>query len=202
MIIGIAGGSSRGKTSFAEALHERTKSRSCIFNLDNFYKEIDPSLGSNHNWDHPNSFDVDKIKETLLKWKQRQPQTIQKYNFSLYSYLNVLDLPTCNVLIVEGLYAFYYPELNDLIDYKIFIDCDSDTALKRRILRDINERGYDLALVLKRYENYVKPMYETYVVKQKKMADFVVINSGNISTSQLRVLNILEKFIATNDIQT
>lgn len=57
----------------------------------------------------------------------------------------------------------YDERIRDLCDLKIFIHCDADIALARRILRDIKERGRDVNEVLNRYNKFVKEDYEKYV---------------------------------------
>ena len=72
-----------------------------------------------------------------------------------------------DVVLFEGILAFYSQDLLDLMDLKIFVDADSDTRLGRRckyilfiliknniltlsiVRRDIAERGRDLTYVLK-----------------------------------------------------
>lgn len=62
----------------------------------------------------------------------------------------------------------------DLFDLKIFIHCDLDVALGRRILRDISERGRDVSEVLKRYNRFVKPDFEKFVKPQIKFVDLII----------------------------
>jgi len=37
-----------------------------------------------------------------------------------------------DVVLVEGILAFYWPELRDNYDMKLFVDTDADTRLARR----------------------------------------------------------------------
>jgi len=37
-----------------------------------------------------------------------------------------------DVVIVEGILAFYFPAIRDLFHMKLFVDTDSDTRLARR----------------------------------------------------------------------
>ena len=50
----------------------------------------------------------------------------------------------------------YDERIWNLFDLKIFIYCDSDIALARRILRDIKDRGRSVESVLNRYNKFVK----------------------------------------------
>jgi len=67
-----------------------------------------------------------------------------------------------DVVLLEGILVFYYKEVRDLFDMKLFVDTDADTRLARRVLRDIEERGRDLENVLFQYTNLVKPAFEEF----------------------------------------
>ncbi|KAF8753442.1 uridine kinase family [Rhizoctonia solani] len=60
-----------------------------------------------------------------------------------------------NIIIVEGIMALQDPQLRDLYDVKIFVQCDSDLMLARRIKRDVAERGRDVDGILEQYADIV-----------------------------------------------
>ena len=79
-----------------------------------------------------------------------------------------------------------------LTDLKIFVKCDSDIMLARRITRDVKERGRDLEGILAqyvlvqvlwsshvdellRYLRFVKPAYDDFVLPTSRYADIVRI---------------------------
>jgi len=47
----------------------------------------------------------------------------------------------------------------------MFVICDDDVRLSRRILRDIKERGRDAEGVLNQYNKFVKPSYQVIIHK-------------------------------------
>ena len=69
---------------------------------------------------------------------------------------------------------YHYKKIRDLIDIRIFVDTDSDIRLSRRINRDMLERGRTLKMILKRYENFVKPAYQKYVEATKKYSNIII----------------------------
>ncbi len=91
----------------------------------------------------------------------------------------MLTFSSAPVVVVEGIFVLYYPELTDLLDLKIFIDAKDHIKLKRRIIRDKIERGYDLDDVLYRYEMHVMPTYEKYIAPFKNEADLIVPNNSS-----------------------
>ncbi len=70
------------------------------------------------------------------------------------------------------------PEIRELLDFKIFVDTDADVRLKRRILRDIHERGRALEDILRQYMETVRPMHLEFVEPSKRWADVIVPEGG------------------------
>ena len=85
-----------------------------------------------------------------------------------------LELHCKDILIFEGILSLYDEKIRNLFDLKLFILCDSDVALARRILRDIRDRGRDVNEVLTRYNKFIKKDYEKYVKPQMKYADLII----------------------------
>ena len=57
---------------------------------------------------------------------------------------------------------------------KLFVDCDADTRLSRRVLRDMNEFARPLDNILQYYQKYVKPTFEEFCLPTKKYADVII----------------------------
>jgi uridine kinase len=88
---------------------------------------------------------------------------------------------------VEGIFVFYFPEIARLIDLKIFVDAKEHVKIKRRIIRDNNERGYDLDDVLYRWEHHVAPTYDKFILPLRSEADIIINNNSRFDTG-LQVL--------------
>ena len=83
-----------------------------------------------------------------------------------------------NVIICEGILIFANKKLVEMMDMKVFIDTDSDIRLARRLRRDITERGRDLEGVIKQYNQFVKPMFDYYIMPSMIHADLIVPRGG------------------------
>ena len=44
------------------------------------------------------------------------------------------------IIIMEGIFALFDPDIRKMMDIKIYVDTDDDIRIIRRINRDINER--------------------------------------------------------------
>ena len=77
---------------------------------------------------------------------------------------------------------------------KIFVDADLDVRLARRIRRDMESRGRDLAGILQQYEQFVKPSTETFVVPTKG-DDRVVPRGAENEAGDLLIANHINQLL-------
>lgn len=192
IVIGIAGGTSSGKSTMIGKIKKEFGDVITILSHDFYYKRHDElSLEERRklNYDHPDSFDTDLMIDHIKMLKRWQPIDIPVYDFSIYNRLNetVHVLPS-KVIVVEGILIFENKELRDLFDIKAFIDTDADVRIIRRILRDVKKRGRTLESVIDQYLSSVKPMHEQFVEPSKKYAD-IIIPEGGHNLVALEMLN-------------
>ena len=182
IIIGIAGGTASGKSTFARNIDLKYKDKLTILSHDYYYKNR-PDLTFEErtkiNYDHPNAFDTDLLIEHLKLLKNGQSIEHPVYSYTTHLRENYTERSNpSRVMIVEGILIFENKELRDLMDIKIFIDADSDIRLSRRIIRDVETRGRSLNSVLEQYFTTVKPMHEQFVEPSKKFSDIIVPQGG------------------------
>uniref|UniRef100_A0A1I8A2X2 Uridine kinase n=1 Tax=Steinernema glaseri TaxID=37863 RepID=A0A1I8A2X2_9BILA len=185
-LIGICGGSASGKTTVAKKIIDRLEMPwVTVLSMDSFYKVLSPedhelAAENNYNFDHPDAFDFEALHEVLARLRQGKSVEVPVYDFTTHSRdKNPKVMYGADVLIFEGILAFHNEEINKLIDLKIFVDTDSDTRLARRLQRDIEERGRDIAGVLKQYKDFVKPAFDSFIAPCMKVADIIVPRGGD-----------------------
>jgi uridine kinase len=133
-----------------------------------------------HNFDTPHSIDFEQYAADIRMLQAGETVYREEYTFNNAAKTpKMLTFVSSPVVVVEGIFVLYYPELAELLDLKIFIDAKDHIKLKRRIIRDKVERGYDLDDVLYRYEMHVMPTYEKYIKPFKNEADLIVTNNHN-----------------------
>ena len=157
LIIGIAGGSGSGKTTFAEKVRDNLMDTDlAMIKHDSYYKPHDNlsfDERSKTNFDHPDSLDTKRLINDLMRLKQGLEIKVPVYDFNRHTRLEEVELvKPSRAVIVEGILIFVSKALRDLFDMKIFIDTDSDDRLVRRIRRDMLERGRDLENILHQYD--------------------------------------------------
>lgn len=181
-IVGITGGSACGKTLFLKHLLQAFDQENiCLVSQDNYYKDrsLQPiDLNGVHNFDTPFSIDFDLYRSHILDLKAGKNVEKKEYTFNNPdAESRSLVMQSAPIIIVEGIFVFYYPELAELLDLKIFIETKEHIKLKRRIIRDRDERGYGLEDVLYRYEYHVVPTYDKYIEPFKSDADIIIPNN-------------------------
>lgn len=194
--VGITGGSASGKTLFLEKLLNSFNSNEIsLISQDNYYKPLHLQPKDENgieNFDVPASIDFDAYASDLGKLQTGETVKRKEYTFNNpQKAAKVLTFESTPIIVVEGIFVFYYPELANLLDLKIFIDAKDHIKLKRRIIRDKVERGYDLDDVLYRYENHVMPTYEKYIEPFKNDADLIVPNNHNFD----KALEIIRTYL-------
>lgn len=195
-IIGITGGSASGKTLFLDKLlHAFGPGEVCLISQDNYYKprHLQPLDDKGvYNFDTPHSIDFAQYADDIRNIQNGQTIYRQEYTFNNPNKKpKMLEFAPAPVVVVEGIFVLYYPELANLLDLKIFIDAKEYIKLKRRIVRDKVERGYDLDDVLYRYEMHVMPTYEKYIEPFKSDADLIVPNNRSFD----RALDVIRSYM-------
>jgi uridine kinase len=192
LILGIAGGTGSGKTTVVKQVaHEYHGTDVTVISQDSYYKDTSHLSYEERvkiNFDHPNSIDFDLLKEHLHQLRAGKTIDQPVYSFVEHNRTSeIVKTAPSNVVIVEGILILTQPEIRDLFDIKVYIDCDSDERLIRRLKRDIADRGRDLNEVLDRYQSTLKPMHQQFIEPTKAYAD-VIIPTNRLNEVGIKIL--------------
>ncbi len=181
VIIGIAGGTGSGKSTFTNRLRNEFGDQVAVVYHDNYYKKQDNIPFEERkkvNYDHPDALETDLLIEHLKALKRGESIECPVYDYTVHnrSSQTILIEPK-KIILVEGILLLADQRLRDLLDIKIFVEADADERILRRIVRDVKERGRDLDNIVQQYLTTVKPMHYLYVEPTKARAD-IIINSG------------------------
>ena len=186
-VIGVSGGSGAGKTFFLNSFLENfNQHQVCLVSQDDYYKRVSDNMtveeNRNHNFDLPECIEIEQFEKDVADLLNLKTILKQQYNFNNKSEkAKILEFKSAPILIIEGLFIYHYPKLNQFFDYKIFIDAQEELALERRIKRDAIERGYCLEDVLYKWNNHVLPAYHKYLLPYRSQCDLIVSNNTNDS---------------------
>jgi uridine kinase len=181
-IVGITGGSASGKTYFLHQLLEAfSKDEVCLISQDNYYRtqEFVPKDQNNvENYDLPAAIDFELYAQHIEDLKNGKTVQHKEYVFNNPDIVpKTLTFKPAPIIVVEGIFVFHSQEVSRLLDLRVFIDAKEHVKIKRRIIRDNNERGYDLNDVLYRWENHVAPTYDKFIEPTKYEADIIINNN-------------------------
>ena len=183
LIIGIAGGTGSGKTTVVNKICEQfSQEEVAVLSHDSYYFDSgDLSLEERRrkNFDHPDSIEFDLMIEHVEKLKRGGAIEEPVYSFiTCTRSVETKHVEPRHVLIIEGILCLTSKALRDLMDIKVFVDCDSDIRLSRVIQRDIRERGRNVEQVLARYQKTVRPSHLQFIEPTKRYADIIVPQGG------------------------
>lgn len=181
IIIGIAGGTGSGKSTFTDKLKDLFGDDVTVIYHDNYYRAHDEIPFEERkviNYDHPDSLETELLLEHLKMLKEGKTVQCPIYDFSQHNRSKeFVEINPSSIIILEGILIFADSRLRKLLDIKIFVDADADERILRRVRRDMVERGRDIDNIMEQYLTTVKPMHYLYIEPTRHYAD-IVINSG------------------------
>ena len=179
ILIGIAGGTASGKTTIAQAIESAFCSEEVIIvRQDNYYNSQDHLTFEERistDYDHPNAFDFDLLKDHLKSLSEGKTieQPIYSFNTHTRSSETKTIIPS-RVIILEGILSFADNSLTELMDIKVFVETEADLRFIRRLLRDTVERGRTIEQSINQYLATAKPGHDQFVEPSKKKADIII----------------------------
>ena len=180
-VIGIAGGSGSGKSTFAARLREQFPDSVALISCDNYYRahdDIPLEERRKLNYDAPEALEFDLMVSHLRALKRGEAVDCPVYDFALHNRSDkILRIDPKPVIIVDGILILSDPALRETFDLRIYVETDADERILRRARRDMEVRGRKIDDIMAQYLTTVKPMHEQYVEPSKKHAD-LILNGG------------------------
>ena len=199
--LGVAGGTGSGKTTVAERILDGVgRDRIAFLAHDSYYKDVEwrsEQQLQQHNFDHPDALDNELLVKHIEALKQGIAVEVPVYDFVVHRRTDeTIPVEPRPVILVEGILLFAEPALRKLLDFKIFVDTDSDVRLARRIRRDIRDRGRTVEDVLRQYMTTVRPMHLEFAEPSKRWADVIVPEGGDNVVALDMVMARVEQLLA------
>lgn len=195
-IIGIAGGTGSGKTTVVKKLVAALPpDYVAVVPLDSYYNDTSHlTLDERHaiNFDHPDAFDWKLLTQQVNELRQGKAIEQPTYSYLICNRLpETIHIEPKPVIIIEGIMTLINKRLRDMMDLKVFVDCDGDERLIRNIQRDTIDRGRTVSMVVDRYLAVLKPMHEQFIEPTKRFADIIIPQGGE----NLKGIGILCKYV-------
>lgn len=181
-VIGIAGSSGSGKTFFLKSfLNHFDQDQITLISQDDYYIPANTKTKEEnrlYNFDLPTAINREAFYKDIKDLFEGKTVYKEEYTFNNPDLKpKMLEIKPAPILIVEGLFIFHYAEINNLLNYRVFLDADEEVALRRRLKRDLIERGYDEEDVMYKWVEHVVPAYNEYLLPFREKCDEVVVNN-------------------------
>jgi uridine kinase len=188
-LIGIAGGSGSGKTTFSNKILRQfsniDKNAVALLHQDSYYLHELPlnlKIHGEWNFDHPAAFDWPLLKDHLTRLRKGEKIEVPVYDFkSNCRTSNTQPMGPCQSVLMEGIFTLWDPEIRNLFDLKIFLQVDADIRFIRRLHRDVRERGRTLDNMIRQYYDTVRPMHHEFLEPTRQYADVIVGEETDIA---------------------
>jgi uridine kinase len=196
VMLAVAGASGSGKTTLAMEL-ARTLG-GLHFSLDHYYRDLSHlpmEARSLVNFDDPAMIELPLLAKAISELAQGH--TIEQPGYSFAEYIRVPEetetIKPGPVVVIEGLFAIYFPELRPFYQLSVFVDTPDEVCFARRLKRDTEERGRDAESVRRQYDATVRPCGIAFVRPLIDFADLVVEGTDPLDFKVELVVNTMRK---------
>ena len=194
VVIGIAGASGSGKSTLAAELARTLDG--ITFPLDNYYRDLSHLPAPERalqNFDDPAIIESPLLAQHVAKLACGNAIERPLYDFAHHIRVcgTTETVQPRAVLLVEGLFALYFPELLPLYHLRIYVDTPDSVCFDRRLRRDTEERGRTAESVRQQYEETVRPAGLRYVRPTAACADLTLDGAAALDWKVEQVLATL-----------
>jgi uridine kinase len=194
VVLGIAGASGSGKTTLA---HELARALGgFLFSLDNYYRDLSSMTFEERirqNFDDPAIIESPLLAAHVAGLARGESIERPLYDFASHTRIpdHTETVRPVEFLLVEGLFALYYPELLPLYQLRIYVDTPDPLCFDRRLRRDTEERGRTPESVRQQYESTVRPASFAFVRPSAANADLIIDGGEALDWKVEQVLSAL-----------
>jgi len=194
--MGIAGASGSGKTTLAAELARELDG--IYFPIDNYYRDLGHMPFSERvkqNFDDPALIESSLLAKHVAALARGEMIERPLYDFSTHTRVlgRTERIRAGSLVLIEGLFALYYPELLPLYQFRVYVDTPDDLCFERRMKRDTVERGRSADSVRVQYETTVRPSSMSYVRPSAIHADLTIDGTAALDWKVEQVLAEMRK---------
>lgn len=197
VFVAVVGGSASGKGHLIQELLAGLNGPGAppdhadVLPLDNYYLGAAKrrARGAPH-FDHPAALDLELAAAHLGKMRVGKSIRIPRYDFSVGERAGDEAFTAKRVVLIDGLFALYAPEIRALCDLALFIECDHYSSMLRRLMRDPGPSGrtkQSSREVLEQYLTQVWPAKRAFIDPTAAHADVIVESRYDAADEACRV---------------
>ena len=193
MMVGLAGGTGAGKSVIVRSLVERIGG--CVIDLESysFDRSASPLEERPPGADDEPAIDTELLMAHLEDLRRGAAIRKPTYSTETHQRTGIRIVAPARLVLVEGLFTFWWPSLRSLLDVKVFVDAPADLRLMRRLRRDLAERGRAVEPILSQYSTSLRAAHERYVEPTRIHADVVVMNDGPLEDAVDQIIALVRR---------
>jgi uridine kinase len=192
-LIGIAGPSCAGKTLLAGRLAFELDAP--IVALDCYYHSLDHlplEQRALSNFDVPDSLDAELLARHVGQLARGEEIHVPVYDFSRHTRTTAVRAArVTRYALIEGLFTLHWEAVRELLGVKLYVGAGESVCRRRRIERDVRERGRTPESVIEQCRTTVEPMAKKYVFPTAAFADLVLDGEAHIEDSVAAALAVI-----------
>lgn len=198
LAIAIAGSTGSGKSTLARDLAGTLDA--AILHTDDYYRPLDHLTYEQRcevNFDDPAAVDLDLLESQVGRLLLGEAIAAPKYDFSRHTrFPDTRPVTPKPFVLIEGVFALCSPRLLSRLWMSVFVDTPEPECLRRRVVRDVRERGRTPEEVIARFTGHVAPSFRRFVLPTREFATLVVSGEGDREANVRAVLNLLPTAIS------
>ena len=196
VIVAVAGASGSGKSTLAAEL-ARTLG-GLHFPFDTYYRDLSHLPMEERrlqNFDDPAMIEIGLLAAHVAALAQGNAIERPLYDFATYMRIEgkAETVQPEGLVVVEGLFSTYFPELRPFYQLSVFVDTTDDVCFQRRLKRDVEERGRDPESVRRQYDATVRPCGLAFVRPLIDFADLVLEGTDALDFKIEQVISVMKK---------
>lgn len=194
-LLAVAGPSGGGKTTLAKHLALNfAPLRPVLLSLDRYYRDLSrlaPGERGQGNFDDPRAIEWPLLRRHLRQLAEGRAVQVPHYDFTSHTRLP-LPLGPTGLTILEGIFALH-EKVRDLVDHGVYVDLPREQCLRRRLERDVAQRGRSPEDVLRQFRETVEPMFRLHVLPTRAAANLVVRGDAPLEQTSRLVEQLLTR---------
>jgi uridine kinase len=180
VLVAITGGTSSGKTTLTKALTAHLEDlRPVVLSQDTYFRDFQDLPEAEREGavtaNRPDAVCWEALRPHLAALKRGEAVTFPAPGTRAAGRKEPeVRLGPSPVIVVEGHLLLVDEEVRRLADLKVFVDCDVEVRVLRRITRDVERPNASLERSLAWYWRDVLPNNQRYTTLQRGYADLIV----------------------------
>ena len=173
-LVAITGDSGTGKTTLMKHLEHLFTGNVLQLECDRYHKW---ERGDTH-WNkfthlNPNANHISKMCDDVFNLKLGNDIYQVDYDHSNGKFTQPEKLENKENVVICGLHTLFDKKVNELLNFKIYLDTDEKLRRFWKIKRDTTKRGYSIETILNQIESRMED-YKKYILPQKDESNLII----------------------------